>query len=43
MALELKGSLGIRHERGSDAVIAAWCGLVENRIAPNEAIMASVA
>ena len=43
MALELKGKLGIRHERGSDAVIAAWCGLVENRIAPNEAIMASVA
>ena len=42
MALELKGKLGIRHERGADAVAAAWGGLVENRIAPNEAIMASL-
>jgi hypothetical protein len=42
MSLELKGNLGIRHERGADAVIDAWCGLVENRIAPNEAVMASL-
>jgi hypothetical protein len=42
MSLELKGKLGIRHERGADAVIDAWQGLVANRIAPNAAVMASV-
>ena len=42
MSTELKGKLGIRHERGPEAVIAAWAGLVGNKIAPNEAIMGSV-
>jgi hypothetical protein len=42
MSLELKGALEIRHEGGADAVIAAWQGLVANRIAPNAAVMASL-
>ena len=42
MAAELKGTLKIHHEHGSDAVIAAWRGLVGNTIAPSAAIMASL-
>lgn len=42
MSAELKGTLEIRHETGSEAVIAAWRGLVGNAIAPNVAIMASL-
>jgi NADPH:quinone reductase-like Zn-dependent oxidoreductase len=42
MSAELKGTLEVQHERGSDAVIAAWRGLVGNTIAPNVALMASL-
>ena len=42
MADELKGTLQIRHERGSDKVLAAWRGLASNTIAPNVAIMGSL-
>jgi len=42
IAAEMKGNLEIRYENGSDAVTAAWSGLVGNTIAPNMAIMASV-
>ena len=42
ISAELKGRLEIRHAHGSDAVIAAWRGLVGNAIAPNVAIMASL-
>jgi hypothetical protein len=43
MSAELKGTLDVHHERGSDAVIAAWRGLVGNTIAPSVALMASLA
>ena len=43
MAGELTGTLEIRHERGPDAVTAAWRSLVENAVAPNVAVMASLA
>lgn len=42
MSAELKGTLDVHHERGSDAVIAAWRGLVGNTIAPSVALMASL-
>jgi len=43
MAAELTGTLEIRHERGPDAVAIAWRGLVSNGIAPDVAVMASLA
>jgi hypothetical protein len=43
MSAELRGTLEIRHEHGSEAVTTAWCGLVNNAVAPNVAVMASLA
>jgi hypothetical protein len=42
MSAELTGTLEVRREHGSDAVVAAWRGLVGNTIAPTVALMASL-
>jgi len=42
ISTEMKGSLEVRQERGPDAIVAAWRGLVGNAIAPTVALMASL-
>ena len=43
MSLELKDTVSIRHDKGPEAVVAAWSGLVANNVPPNQAVMASLA